>query len=160
KLPFIKAARRPTSCSRRRPRLRRVRALTPALGVMKPFALWLVVTLASLSSACDPALPLYLRNGCTEDITIQTLFTSGAIEQGDLEPGQRLAYMHIPPDVEIEKVSVFLSGSMIHSLSKTDIVSLMDSVSSPRQTTWNIERHEIRPLSAAQLKDLETSQGQ
>ena len=104
-------------------------------------------------SACDPSLPLYLRNGCAEYITVKTFFTDGTVSEGALEPGQRLAYMHVPRNVDIEKVTVFLKGAVIHTLDRAKLTSMLSSVKDPRHITWNIEEHGIRPLSATELRD-------
>ena len=57
-------------------------------------AIRFVLTAALLTAlaACDPAYPLFLRNGLATPITVQTTFEEGAPSEGVLQPGERLAF--------------------------------------------------------------------
>lgn len=110
-----------------------------------------VTTVAGLA-ACDPAYPLFLRNGLAAPITVQTTFEGGTPSEGVLQPGQRLAFLH--PQGEIERVVVLSEGRKLHDLNRQTLLDMHNSVPDPRQVTWNIQPDGIKPLNRAQLDSL------
>ena len=56
-------------------------------------------------AACDPAYPLFLRNGLTAPITVEAKFEGSTLSEGVLQPGESLVFLH--PKGEIERVIVF-----------------------------------------------------
>lgn len=113
----------------------------------------LAVTVLAGLEACDPAYPLFLRNGLATPITVQTTFEEGDPSEGVLQPGERLAYLH--PKGEIERVVVLAEGRKLHDLSRQALFGMRNFVSDPRQVTWNIQSDGIKPLSRAEVEKLE-----
>lgn len=105
------------------------------------------------SVACDPAYPFFLRNGLAAPITVQTTFEGGAPSEGIMQPGERLAFLH--PKGEIERVVVLSEGQKLHDLNRQALLDMRNSVSDPRQVTWNIQSDGIKPLSRAEVEKLE-----
>ncbi|MBX6421551.1 MAG: hypothetical protein IRZ06_11190 [Nevskia sp.] len=103
--------------------------------------------------ACDPAYPLFLRNGLATPITVQTTFQGSAPSEGVLQPGQTLTFLH--PQGEIEHVVVLSEGRKLHDLTRQALLDMRNSVSDPRQVTWNIQADGIKPLSRAEIEGLE-----
>lgn len=104
-------------------------------------------------AACDPAYPLFLRNGLAAPITVQTKFEGSTPSEGILQPGERLAFLH--PRGEIERVVVLSEGRKLHDLNRQALFDMRTSVSDPRQVTWNIQPDGIKPLSRAEVEKLE-----
>lgn len=104
-------------------------------------------------TACDPAYPLFLRNGLATPITVQTTFEGSAPSEGTLRPGQTLTFLH--PQGEIEHVVVFAEGRKLHDLNRQALLGMLNSVPDPRQVTWNIQSDGIKSLSRAEIEELE-----
>lgn len=103
--------------------------------------------------ACDPAYPLFLRNGLTTPITVQATFEGSAPSEGVLQPGEQLAFLH--PKGEIERVVVFSEGLRLYDFDRQTLLDMRNSVPDPRQVTWNIQSGEIKALSRAEVERLE-----
>ena len=104
-------------------------------------------------SACDPAYPLFLRNGLVSPITVQTTFENDAPTEGILQPGEQLAFLH--PKGEIERVVVTAEGRQLLDLNRQMLLNMRNSTPDPRRVTWNIQADGIKPLSRAELERLE-----
>lgn len=114
------------------------------------FGAALVLVLAG----CDPAAPLFLRNGLSTPITVRASFSGagGAPSEGTLQPGERLAFIH--PQGDIERVTVLVDDKAIHDLDKAALEKMRDSVDNPRDVTWDIEPGRIKPLNRAEWEQL------
>lgn len=113
----------------------------------------LCVTLLISLTACDPAYPIFLRNGLSAPITMLTKFEGSTSNEGVLLPGESLAFLH--PKGEIERVVVFFEGRMLHDLNRSALLDMQNSVDDPRQVTWNIQSDGIKPLSRVDLERIE-----
>lgn len=102
---------------------------------------------------CDPVAPLFLRNGLATPITVQTTYEGGNPSEGILAPGQRLTFMH--PGGVIEHVVVISGSQKLYDLNKQALLDMLNSVADPRQVTWNIQSDRIKPLTRAELEQLE-----
>ncbi len=113
-----------------------------------------LITFAALLwlTACDPAAPLFLRNGMAEPVMIQATFEGEMRREALLQPGIRMAFMH--PTGNIEHLSVLSKGEVIHEFDKAELERMAQSVADPRQVTWNIEANQIRPLTQTELDRL------
>jgi hypothetical protein len=118
-----------------------------------PIRFLVAVTLLIAMVACDPAYPLFLRNGLAAPVTIQTRFEGGTQSEGVLQPGQQLTFLH--PKGEVERVVVFSEGQKLHDLDRQTLLDMRNSVTNPREVTWNIRPDRIQALSRAELERLE-----
>lgn len=107
------------------------------------------IILAIDLAACDPTYPLFLRNGIATPITVQTTFEGGTPNEGVLQSGQELTFLH--PKGEIERVVVFSAGRKLHDLDKQTLFAMRNSVPDPRQVIWSIEPEGIKALSRAEV---------
>lgn len=103
-------------------------------------------------TACDPAAPLFLRNGMAEPVMIQATFPGEMRREVLLQPGIRMAFMHSTGN--IEHLSVLSEGEVIYELDKAELERMAQSVADPRQVTWNIEANLIRPVTQTELDRL------
>ena len=115
-------------------------------------AVLLVITLVVLT-ACDPTYPLFLRNGLVAPITVRATFEEGAVSEGVLNPGERLAFLR--PKGEIKNIAVFSEGRLLHEFDKKTLFEMKNSVPNPRLVTWNIQSDGIKPLSQSEVEKLE-----
>lgn len=116
----------------------------------------LAAAMLAVHSGCDPVYPLFLRNGLTKPVTVQTQFDGDAPMEGVLQPGQRLAFLH--PKGDIERVIVIYEGRTLHELHGAALLDLRNSVTDPRRVTWNIELDGIRALSRTEVERLEKNE--
>ncbi|MFU8832403.1 MAG: hypothetical protein ACNA7J_09630 [Wenzhouxiangella sp.] len=115
-----------------------------------------VLTLIALVvlTACDPTYPLFLRNGLETQVTVQTKFEEGVSSEGVLQPGERLTFLH--PEGKIASVIVYSEGHILYEFDKQALLDMHNSVSDPRQVTWNIQSDGVKPLSRAEMGRLES----
>lgn len=103
--------------------------------------------------ACDPTYPLFLRNGLSGPITVETRFEGSAPSEGVLQPGERLTFVH--PKGEIEHIMVYFEGGKLHELDRQALLNMRNAFHDPRQVTWNIQTDAITPLSRAEVARLD-----
>lgn len=77
---------------------------------------FLAATLLAGLTACDPAYPLFLRNGLATPITVQAKFEESVPSEGVLQPGERLTFLH--PKGDIERVVIYTEGNKLHDLNR------------------------------------------
>jgi hypothetical protein len=123
--------------------------------VVNSYAFKLIASLVVITSlaACDPAYPLFLRNGLPEAVEVHAKFEGEPLREALLRPGQRMAFLH--PEGDIEQVIVTLNGRKLYDLNKAGLLTMLESVSDPRQVTWNIQSDGIKPLSSEALENLD-----
>ena len=115
----------------------------------------LVVVVLVVLAACDPAYPLFLRNGLATPITVRATFEEGAPSEGVLRPGERLTFLH--PKGEIKYIVILSEGQKLHELDKKALLDMRNSIPNPRLVTWNIQSDGIKPLSQLEAEKLEKS---
>jgi len=112
-----------------------------------------VVALPIWLAACDPVYPLFVRNGLSKPVVIQIIYEGGVSNEGILQPGERLSFIHTLGGI---KGVVVLSGNQVlYRLNEQALLDMYRSVPDMRQVTWNIQSDGIKALGDSELDQLQ-----
>jgi hypothetical protein len=112
------------------------------------------VLAAILLAACDPAYPLFFRNGLTTPVLVRVTYANSTSTESILKPRERLTFLHTN-DRDIERIALWSGERKLHELDKRALIGIRNSVPDARDVTWNIQFDAIMPLSKSQLQLLQ-----
>lgn len=107
-------------------------------------SLFLAFLVIFLLYGCDPAYPVYIKNGFDEPVLLDIYFSSEVknknLQEITIQPGQRIAILHIMGD--IERVAVLLNGQELYYVDKNYFYLNQKSLRI-QKGTWVIEKNGI-----------------
>jgi hypothetical protein len=105
-------------------------------------------------SACDPAYPIFVRNGLAMPVTTRVIYMDGVTSEAILQPGERLALLH--PRGDIETIVILSGDHELYRLNKQVLAEMRTSVPDVRSVTWNIQSNGLVPLTKSQVEGLQS----
>lgn len=111
-----------------------------------------IATAAALLLACDPAYPLFVRNGLVAPVFARVTWETGVNSEFTMLPGERVAFLHSKGEI-IDVVVLQDDRPLLH-LDRNALLKMQSSVPDMRKVTWNIQADGIVPLTEPELDRL------